>query len=167
MSTPSRIIIKLRKEDIGRKIKFDPNKLPLPLGNWIYKNQNGRVWRDERDKEKSREITLKGEYIGIYCHWDGYIEGVGEVLKNCFNDYETALNLIAGGWLSGICSGEVNHYANRMGWKWSDIKPLQGSLNYLRENIYGQHEYIFDDNWFTKRDKEFVPLFMSGLLNLC
>ena len=147
MSTPSRIIIKLRKEDIGRKIKFDPDKLPLPLGNWIYKVKNGRVWRDESDKEKSREITLKGEYIGIYCHWDGYTEGVGAVLKESFNDYETALNLIAGGWCSGICSGNVMHYANRIHHKWSEVKPLQGSLEHLRNRIYGQHEYIFDEKW--------------------
>ena len=147
MSTPSRIIIKLRKEDIGRKIKFDPDKLPLPLGNWIIKDENGRVLRDESDKEKSREIILKGEYIGIYCHWDGYTEGVGAVLKDCFNGYETALNLIAGGWCSGICSGNVMHYANRIYHKWIEVKPLQGSLEYLRNHIYGQHEYIFDEKW--------------------
>ena len=148
MSTPSRIIIKLRKEYIGRKIKFDPNKLPLPLGNWIYKDEYGRVLRNESGKDKTREITLKGEYIGIYCHWDGHPESVGAVLKESFNDYETALNLIAGGWCSGISCGMVNHYANRVGHKWSEIKPIQGSLKHLRDYIYGQYEYIFDnDKW--------------------
>ena len=152
MSTPSRIIIKLRKEDIGRKIKFDPNKLPLPLGNWINKDENGRVWRNESDKDKTREITLKGKYIGIYCHWDGYMENVGAVLKESFNDYETTLNLIVGGYCSGIASGEVNHYANRIGHKWSEIKPLQGSLKHLRDCIYGQYEYIFENNkWIAKK----------------
>ena len=151
MSTPSRIIIKVRKEDIGRKIKFDPKKLPLPLGDWIYRYDDGKVWRDESAKEKSKEFTLKGEYIGIYCHWDGYPDSVGATLKESFNDYETALNLLAGGWCSGIACEEVNHYANRKWHKWSEIKPLQGSLEYIRQHIYGQYEYTFVNKWRHKR----------------
>lgn len=151
MGTPSRIIIKVRKEDIGRKIKFDPNKLPLPLGDWKFRYDDGKVWRDESAKEKSRVFTLKGEYIGIYCHYNGFPDSVGAILKECFNDYETALNLLAGGWCGSIDSEGVNHYANRKDYKWSNIKPLQGSLEYLRKHICGQYEYIFDNEWEHKK----------------
>ena len=145
MSTPSRIILKLKKEDIGRKVKFDPTKLPIPLHEWIEKDDNGKVWLNQKGVEKSKAVTLKGEYIGIYCHWDGHLDSTGDVLRESFNDYETALNLIVGGWCSGIASGHVAHYANRKGSKWADIKPIQGSIDTIRSQIYGQYEYIFEN----------------------
>ena len=145
MSTPSRIILKLKKEDIGRKVKFDPIKLPLPLHEWIERDGIGKVWLNKKDVEKSKAVTLKGEYIGIYCHWDGRLDSTGDVLCESFNDYETALNLIVGGFCSGIASGHVAHYANRIGEKWTDIEPIQGSINTIRTKIYGQYEYIFEN----------------------
>lgn len=145
MSTPSRIILKLKKEDIGRKIKFDPTKLPLPFYDWIERGDNGKVWLNKKDVEKSKAVTLKGEYIGIYCHWDGNLDSTGDVLRESFNDYETALNLIVGGWCSGIACGRVSHYANRKGDEWADIKPIQGSIDTMRSQIYGQYEYIFEN----------------------
>ena len=55
MSTPSRIILKVRKEDIGRKIKFDPTKLPTKLNDWVYVDEEtSKVWKDEKGKEKSK-----------------------------------------------------------------------------------------------------------------
>lgn len=148
MSTPSRIILKVRNEDIGRKVKFDPSKLPTPLEEWYETDENGRVWLDQRGEDLCKEVTLKGPYIGIYCHWDGHLESVGAELFENYNDYETALNLIVGGFCSGIACGHVKHYANRQaalvgGWK--DIKPIQGSIKKMRNTLYGQYEYIFDN----------------------
>jgi len=155
MSTPSRIILKVRKEDIGRKIKFDPTKLPIPLKEWIETDENGKVWLDQRGKDLCRVVTLKGDYIGIYCHWDGCLDSVGETLKEHFNDYETALNLLVGGFCSGIANGHVAHYANRNIDKWCDIKPIQGSFNKVYETIYGQYNYLFEDGvWKVSKMKE-------------
>jgi hypothetical protein len=126
MSTPSRIILKVRKEDVGRKIKFDPTKLPIPLKEWIETDENGKVWLDQRGKDLCRVVTLKGGYIGIYCHWDGYETGVGHALKEKFSDYRKALNLLAGGWCSAISSDHIKHYANRKGEEWKVIKPVFG-----------------------------------------
>jgi hypothetical protein len=155
MSTPSRIILKVRKEDIGRKIKFDPIKLPLPLKEWIETDKNGKVLFDQRGKDLCRVVTLKGDYIGIYCHWDGYPDSVGETLKKHFNNYETALNLLVGGFCSGIACGHVAHYANRYSEKWSDIKPIQGSLNKVYETMFGYYTYLFEDGmWKVSKIKE-------------
>ena len=155
MSTPSRIILKVRKEDVGRKIKFNPTKLPIPLKEWMETDENGKVWLDQRGKDLCRMVTLKGGYIGIYCHWDGYLDSVGETLKKHFNDYETALNLLVGGFCSGIACGHVAHYANRDLTKWRDIKPIQGSFNKVYENMYGQYNYLFEDGvWKVGKMKE-------------
>ena len=151
MSTPSKIILKVRETDKGRKVKFDASKLPLPLEEWVMKDEDGEVYFDQRGKSLCREFTLKGDYIGIYCHWDGYLDSTGKALKDYFNDYETALNLIVGGFCSGIASGHVAHYANRNIEKWANIKPIQGSLEKVRNSIYGQYEYVFVNKWKGKK----------------
>ena len=46
--------------------------------------------------------TTDHKYIGIYCHHDGYPEGVGEVLINYYNDSEKVERLLALGDLSSI-----------------------------------------------------------------
>ena len=51
-------------------------------------------------------------WLGAYCHWDGYPEGVGAELKGHYNTYEDILNLILLGQLSYICDS-VCAYHNR------------------------------------------------------
>lgn len=143
MSTRSAIILKVRKEDLGKTVKFDKKKLPIPLKNWKEK------WSDESVKEKSKEVTLSHEYIGIYCHWDGYLEGVGVALKEYFTDYDAILNLIAGGDCSSIWYDGVKHYANRKGEEWKYIKPKQGFTSKSVADSIGHDGcvYIYDDGW--------------------
>jgi hypothetical protein len=43
-----------------------------------------------------------GSVISIYCHWDGYLSGVGETLLNHYNTYERANELVALGALSSL-----------------------------------------------------------------
>ena len=79
MATRSCVIIKVRPEDIGKMFKFDEKKLPegVELEQWIDKGSDGKVWRDETGDERSKGVKLQSMYIGIYCHWDGYIENNG------------------------------------------------------------------------------------------
>jgi len=164
MATRSCVIIKVRPEDIGKTFKFDTNKLPngVKLDNWLYKDLDGKVWRDEGGEERSEPVELKEVYIGIYCHNDGYINGgVGDSLKAKFNDYETARNLVVGGFCSVIDDDIVRHYANRgredQKWvyeRWNNIKPIQGKT---QKDVYNridcQHIYLFDEargGWLHK-----------------
>ncbi|WP_299548704.1 hypothetical protein [uncultured Helicobacter sp.] len=39
---------------------------------------------------------------GIYCHWDGYVEGVGKTLKEHYNTDELANALINLGDISSL-----------------------------------------------------------------
>jgi hypothetical protein len=124
MSTRSCVILKLRKEDIGKVVKFNKELLPVPLDRWQNKGIDGKVWRDETVKDKCKPVEISDNYIAISCHWDGYPEGVGAALKEHFKDYESVMNLIVGGSCS-VIGDKVRHYANRKGDKWEDIVPKQ------------------------------------------
>lgn len=152
MSTPCRIILKLDKKDIGRSKKFNSEKLPLPYGDWVFKDADGTIWRDESCELKCKRVKLVGDYIGVYCHWDGHTDSTGRVLKRHFKTYDAVLNLLLGGFISGMASGKVTNYANRKIEKWDDIKPIQGSLEDVKQSIYGQYEHIFEDGkWHCKK----------------
>lgn len=138
MSTRSCIILKVRKEDMGKILGFRKSELPVPLEEWT---------RDE-GKEISKPVKIEKEFIGIYCHWDGYPEGVGAVLKNKFTDYKQVLNLVLGGDCSCIENGRVIHYANREGEEWDDIHPRQDDTAAKVADIFhgadAEYAYLFD-----------------------
>ena len=123
MSTHSSIIVEVKREDLGKVLRFNSNELEQPEIGW---DDDGN---DVKGNEESVEIAYK--YIGIYCHWDGYIEGVGYLLKKYFDTYEKALNLVLGGSCSYIkVDGSIQRFATRKGKngvKWEDIKPEQSN----------------------------------------
>jgi len=46
-------------------------------------------------------IVKSGDkYQGIYCHYDGYISGVGQTLQDHYQDYDKVKRLIALGFIS-------------------------------------------------------------------
>lgn len=48
-------------------------------------------------------VQLKdGSVLSVYCHWDGYPEWNGKKLKEHFNSYEQAAELIDGGDISAL-----------------------------------------------------------------
>ena len=147
MSTRSSIILKVRKEDIGKKVKFDQSKLTL-IGwgaNDLYS------YGDESGEEKSEEVTINSEYIGVYCHYDGEPNGIGRILKEQFSDYDKLLNLLIGGDISFICENGVRHYANRKGESWEWNKPKQKGTAAGIANHFGENSFIFKDGkWLFK-----------------
>lgn len=134
MATRSSVIIRVKPEDIGKTIKFDRKKLPVPLSSW----------NTEKVRSKCKPVTLEKNYVGVYCHWDGYPGGVGCSLLSKFNDYDTILNLIAGGSCSYISKTDVLHYANRSGEEWKFISPRQ--IDSIETCGGGtEYAYIFED----------------------
>lgn len=138
MSTRSCIILKVRKEDMGKILGFRKTALPVPLEGWNYRD----------GKDICKPVKIDKEFIGIYCHWDGYPEGVGAVLKNKFTDYKQVLNLVLGGDCSCIENERVIHYANREGEEWNDIHPRQDDTAAKVADIFGwvdtEYAYLFD-----------------------
>lgn len=170
MGTRSCIIVKVRPSDKGKTVKFDKRLVARELLEWVDKDREGNVWRDEKGKERSQPVTLTGDYIGIYCHWDGYVHGgVGEQLKEDYSDYLLALNLVVGGFCSSIGDEGLKHYANRgnkntpyVNEKWADIKPLQGDTQKsVFERVDCEYIYLFDEErggWLYKH----YPLNKNG-----
>ena len=152
MSTNSTIIIKINRSDYNKVKKFSKEKLPVPLEEWD-------EWGDEVDVEKSKSVKITGEYLAIYCHWDGDESGVGAALKKCFNGYDITLNLILGGFCSLIEDSRVRHYANRKGEKWEHIKPVNGNtIGSILNDIPNSYVYLYDvDNgWRVRKGSKFV-----------
>lgn len=56
-------------------------------------------------------------YAGVYCHWDGYPAGVGQMLLDHYNSYEKALELIKGGNMSKLRKtiGDTIYYRDDKG----------------------------------------------------
>lgn len=140
MSTRSCIIIKVRESDLGKFKKFDPSLLPVKMADWS-------CYHESEGKELSRKVKLTKPYIGIYCHSDGYPEGVGKVVKETFPSYEQALNLAIGGDCSVVWYDEVRRYGNRAGEDWKWVKPHLGDTpKKVYEKIDCQYCYLFDDD---------------------
>lgn len=140
MSTRSFIIVKVRKEDIGKTMKFNEGLLPKPLDNW----------GNETGQNLCQPVEIKDQFIGVYCHWDGYPDGgVGSELVEHFKDYNSVLNLILGGSCSAINDGVVRHYANRQQEKWDYLVPSQGKsqteLARVGRGSWAEYAYVFDE----------------------
>lgn len=135
MATRSNICLVLKKEDIGKSVKFDLNKLP-----------KGITCMDEYI-DKVGEVVLDKPILEIYHHWDGYPEGVGVTLVKQFNDYDTILNLLLGGDASSINDGEVCQYCAWRGENWEDVKPS----TYDEPKFTEEFIYKFEDGaWYFK-----------------
>ena len=141
MSTNSNIIVKVKKSDIGSIALYDAKKLDVPESYW-----------DELFKGIEEDVKITNEYIGIHCRWDGYLEGVGEALKNDFNTYTKALNLILGGSCSSIeDNGRITRYATRKGEKWEYLAPKQSDNPISLANQ--EFNYLFEDGCWKWLDK--------------
>jgi hypothetical protein len=86
------IWIKIRPEDYGKTMIADASKLPTSMDNMLF----------DCEPVKIPNVGDNDLYLGVYCHWDGYTDGVGAELLRNYSDYDTLLNLILFGELSYI-----------------------------------------------------------------
>ena len=136
MATRSTICLVLRKEDIGKELKFDESKLP-----------KGKMYSNEYI-HKLESVKLEQPILEIYHHFDGYPDVVGETLVNEFNDYDSVLNLMLGGDASSINGEMVEQYCAARGEEWEHNKPQQTNVCMLKE----EYVYKFDEDgkWYFK-----------------
>ena len=96
--------------------------------------------------------------LQIYCHNDGYPEGVGIALIKGYNSYKKALALILGGDLSSLYESHSFPYSIGKG-----EDPAQCAPDILEKaEIKEDFLYVFDyeiDKWLIQKyDSELKPL---------
>lgn len=145
MSTRSSILIEIPDKYIGETFRY------LPVDNEI-------SWKCDSVDDISKEVKISKKYLGIYCHFDGYPNGVGAALVANFNDFNRALNLIIGGDCSCILDNQVRRYATRKGEDWNYLQPRQ--LDKI-EKVSSDSEYLYifmRGRWHLFENNIFIPL---------
>lgn len=116
MATRSNIAIRVKEEDFEK------------VNNMI------------AEKGGSYKVSNENPYLQIYCHWDGYPDGVGADLRHDFNDYETALNMI----IEGDHSTVYESYVSR-GEDYISDQPKSVRMPYVAE----EYLYTFENDRWT------------------
>lgn len=139
MATRGTIIIKIKDEDLGKKVKVNPTYLTT--------NSNMIKYYET----KCFEVELSKKYAEIYQHWDSYPDGLGASLVKYWDTYDKALNLILGGDASSV-GDEVMSYVTmeNIGKEYKDLQPkFYDECPPVRE----EYQYLFDDGkWYVRGD---------------
>lgn len=148
MATRSNIAILLRPQDRNRNFNvmdecFDDYRHDMQCPDC--RSQKRGDWEDIfPDCEPNGNAVLQ-----IYCHWDGYPDGVGEVLQSQYNTYEEALVLILGGDLSSLNDSYSCPYSLGQGEDANRCAPTVLPKAELNE----EYLYVFDyktNQWFVQ-----------------
>ena len=114
-------------------------------------------------------------YTSIYCHYDGYPDHVGRLLKEYYKDEKKVSELISLGDLSSLRE-KINpnpanihdfnapqsdvciYYHRDRGDKWEETKPLESKtledLRVLGEDTWAEYIYVYTLNYEWKLLKE-------------
>lgn len=99
-------------------------------------------------------VEVDGKAKSIYCHWDGYIDGVGFALRDNFGTQELAEAVVALGDCSTIAGAAdidaieaIEAYHRDKGEDWADVKP---------------QTYPTMDAAFADADTPYVYMFVDG-----
>jgi len=117
------------------------------------------------------------QYKVIYCHWDGYLDGVGLTLEEHYQDQQKIDALINLGDISSLeneCTCPDGHcyseqtpgftvaYHRDRGEDWEDVKPKEAaSLSDIKNINMGQEFiYVFQDGrWHVlANDESLTPI---------
>lgn len=98
MATRGTIVINIKDEDLGKKVKVNPT--------YLTKDED----KIEKYETKCFEVELSKKYAEIYQHWDSYPQGLGVDLVRHWDTYDKVLNLILGGDASSVNGDTVIGY---------------------------------------------------------
>ena len=149
MSTRSMIFVKVSDYDLNEIVKPDKQRI-YEKGITFEDVDGGEI--PEAEVDKFPAVKLKKKYVGIYHHWDGYPDGVGVTLKNYFNNYQDALNLMLYGDESTI-NGYLSPYTLRgKGYKKKEDTPCRfydGIPRDLYKECWAEYVYLFKNGeWY-------------------
>ena len=101
----------------------------------------------------------------IYCHFDGYFEGVGQTLQENYNDSEAAASIVVNGdmsYLSETVDSTMFYHRDR-GDKWMYVRPevFDNMSHYINSAHMEEYNYLFTDNkWNIVINGTIIPLNM-------
>lgn len=134
MSTHCRIYLKLKREDKGKIFKANKSLFEIKYCNY-----------------ETPSVKLDGNYISVYCHFDGYIKGVGESLIKYYNNYDIILNMLLFGDFSYISENIQPYYAWKEEENWDFVQPkLSNEMNFSEE-----YNYLFNyetNKWYVSKN---------------
>lgn len=155
MGTHCRIFIKIEESEKGKWLKCNKNLLHNPI-----------EWYNQTPKFKIKATT---DYIGIYCHYDGYIDGVGKELLENYNTREKALNLIS----CGDCSEVLDNVRAYFPWRtnvamdvnqlrrvWNVQRPYQSKVLDFRTH----YVYLFENGEWYLVSKDYSKTLLKDLV---
>jgi hypothetical protein len=103
-----------------------------------------------------------GKYRGVYCHWDGYPEHNGLILKDHYKDYDLVKELINLGSISSLNEriapigehsfdkpeeGTTVFYNRDRKQDWSEVKPIEKKTikSIIGKDSWCAYVYVFED----------------------
>ena len=141
MATRGTIVLKIKDEDLGKKVKVNPT--------YLTKDEE----RIKKYETKCFEVELSKKYAEIYQHWDSYPEGLGVSLVKDWDTYDKVLNLILGGDASSV-DKEVTGYV-AMEDRDEQYKDLKPRFYNDCPSVSEEYQYLFDDGkWYVRDDYE-------------
>jgi len=154
MSTRGYIIVKVKDKQKGKSLTFDKNKLSEGFRLQDEDKWNGNGFDDLTDDIWQTTKEVKKDYLAIYNQADSYPTGAGRTLVTYFNDYEKALNLVAGGTTEAIYGNHITYCKGRR-------KSLGDDPHYADGPVPSQHsqptpceswQYLFyEGRWYVRQ----------------
>jgi hypothetical protein len=95
-------------------------------------------------------ISIKnsdGTISSIYSHWDGYLEGVGKILKENYNDENLARKILAQGDVSSLASNLYeSQFYNKDRGENTSAKVFTSIKDKNYKSSQQEYNYLFEDN---------------------
>ena len=162
MATRSNIAIILRPEDRNRTFNvmdemFDDYRPCMQCPNC--RSEKNEDWKDIFPDCKPNGNPV----LQIYCHWDGYPEGVGQALQSGYNSYEEALALILGGDLSSLepsysCPYSLGQGEDAVRCAPSVLSEAVLNEEYLYVFDYNTNQWLVQEGYSEFYERDFNPL---------
>ena len=95
-----------------------------------------------------------GTIDAIYCHWDGYLEGVGKILKESYNSEQKIRELLSYGNVSSLDDNVKSTIFYERDRQETDQKSTKIETQNQRKNFNEEYNYVWiKGEWFySKRD---------------